>query len=86
MQRLVLVALAVAIPGRVSGGGPIVVDADFPAGNIVVENIQGDTVRPRRDERDTPRFWSYWYFRVRGAENRTLTFQFTRCRPDHDGS
>lgn len=52
------------------------VDADIPAGNIVVVGIDGDTVRLRQDQRDTTIFWFYWAFRVRGAAGRTLTFDF----------
>jgi len=53
------------------------IDADFPGGNIIVERIQRDHVYLRQDQRDTPGFWFYWYFRVRGAAGRRLTFHFT---------
>lgn len=53
------------------------IDGDFPGGNVLVERIDGDDVYLRQDLRDTPRFWFYWYFRVRGAEGRRLTFHFT---------
>lgn len=53
------------------------IDADFPGGNILVEAIEGDTVRLHQDLRDTEGDWFYWCFRVRGAAGRTLTFQFT---------
>lgn len=56
----------------------IQVDAAFPGGNIVVDKIDGDTVYLRQDLRDTEGPWFYWYFRVRGAEGRTLRFQFTQ--------
>lgn len=52
------------------------VDADIPAGNIVVVGIDGDVVTLRQDQRDTTSFWFYWAFRVRGAAGRTLTFNF----------
>ena len=54
------------------------IDCDFPGGNIIVESIDGDTVSLRQDPRDTPGHWFYWYFRVRGAAGRTLTFRFTK--------
>jgi hypothetical protein len=57
---------------------PIVVDCDFPGGNIIVEGVEGDTIALRQDIRDTQGNWFYWYFRVRGAAGRTLTFKFTR--------
>ena len=55
----------------------IEIDADFPGGNIVVEHIDGDTVRLRQHPRDTDGWWFYWCFRVSGAEGRTVNFQFT---------
>ena len=54
------------------------VDAAFPGGNILVDKIDGDTVSVHQDLRDTAGDWFYWQFRVRGAEGRTLTFQFTK--------
>lgn len=53
------------------------IDANFPAGNILVEKIEGDTAYIRHDLRDTPRPWFYWCFRVRGAPSRKINFQFT---------
>ena len=53
------------------------VDCDFPGGNIILDRVEGDNVYLRQDPRDTPGFWFYWYFRVRGAEGRKLTFHFT---------
>ena len=52
------------------------VDADIPAGNIIVNSVEGDVVKIRQDFRDTPGHWFYWAFRVRGAAGRTLTFDF----------
>jgi hypothetical protein len=53
------------------------IDCDFPGGNILVDRIEGDRVFLRQDPRDTPGFWFYWNFRVRGAEGRRLVFHFT---------
>ena len=53
------------------------IDADFPGGNIIVEQIEGDTARVRPDLRDTNGIWFYWAFRVRGAQGRTIKFEFT---------
>ncbi len=58
-----------------------VIDANYPGGNIVVEGIEGDTVRLRPDLRDTEGWWFYWGFRVRGAPGRTLTFAFSGANP-----
>jgi hypothetical protein len=54
------------------------IDAEFPGGNIVVDKIDGDTVSLHQDLRDTNGHWFYWQFRVRGAQGRTLRFQFTK--------
>ena len=54
------------------------VDTDFPGGNIVVDKIEGDTLSVHQDLRDTQGHWFYWQFRARGAQGRTLTFQFTK--------
>jgi len=67
---------AAAQGGPASPGGPAI-DCDFPGGNIIVERIEGDDVFLRQDQRDTPGFWFYWYFRVRGGEGRSLRFHFT---------
>lgn len=53
------------------------VDADFPGGNIIVEEIEGDQVSIHQDLRDTKGDWFYWSFRVRGAQGKELTFRFT---------
>jgi hypothetical protein len=68
-------ALLVAGPAAAK---PLRIDAALPAGNIVVEKIDGDIVRLHQDERDTPRFWFHWHFRVRGAAGRTVVFEFTK--------
>ena len=54
----------------------VMVDADMQAGNIIVDGIDGDTIRVRQDLRDSDE-WFYWAFRVRGAAGRTLKFEFT---------
>lgn len=57
------------------------VDAELPAGNIVVEKISGDDVFLHQDLRDTAGDWFYWCFRVREAQSRKLTFHFTSGNP-----
>ncbi len=54
------------------------ISSDFPGGNIVVEQIDGDTVRLRPDLRDTEGDWFYWHFRVSGAGGRTVHFEFAQ--------
>lgn len=61
--------------------GELVIDDQFPGGNIVVERIEGDRVDLRPDLRDTQGWWFYWDFRVRGAQGRTLTFRFVDRNP-----
>ncbi|MBN1510340.1 MAG: hypothetical protein JW955_26060 [Sedimentisphaerales bacterium] len=59
----------------------LIVDANYPGGNVIVEWIEGDTVQLRPDLRDTQGWWFYWNFRVRGAQGRTLTFRFSGANP-----
>lgn len=58
----------------------MIIDADFPGGNIVVERVAGDAVFLRPDLRDTSIEWFYWHFRVREAGKRTVVFHFTGPR------
>jgi hypothetical protein len=57
------------------------VDTDVPAGNAIVESVEGDVVTLRPDLRDTEGSWFYWRVRARGAQGRTLTFRFTAGNP-----
>lgn len=57
------------------------IDADFPGGNIIVDRLAGNDVYLHQDLRDTAGDWFYWYFRVRGGQGRTATFQFTKGNP-----
>ena len=59
----------------------VIIDADFPGGNIIVERIEGDTIFLRPDQRDSSTWWFYWYFRVSDVTGRTLKFQFTDKNP-----
>ena len=69
------------LPHEASPPPEIRIDADFPGGNITVGSIKGDTVTLQQDLRDTKEWWFYWYFRVQGAQGRTLTFDFTNGEP-----
>ena len=60
----------------VQSASAFTVDADMPAGNVIVERIVGDVVELRKDMRDTNDLWIYWAFRVKGANGRTLRFKF----------
>ncbi|MEJ2702640.1 MAG: glycosyl hydrolase family 28 protein [Sedimentisphaerales bacterium] len=59
----------------------LAIDADVPAGNIIVDRIEDDTVFLKPDLRDTSTWWFYWKFRVRGAAGRTLKFLFEGNNP-----
>ncbi len=52
------------------------IDTNFPGGNVKVESREGEVVRLASDLRDTTSAWFYWYFRVTGAEGKTITFVF----------
>jgi hypothetical protein len=78
MRAAILAVLVATLAGLMAEETAAVkIDADIPGGNIVFERIDGDTAFLRQDLRDTTSDWFYWYFRVRGAEGRTLTFRFT---------
>ncbi|MDA3923346.1 MAG: M14 family zinc carboxypeptidase [Kiritimatiellae bacterium] len=62
---------------KCSARGDIQIDANYPGGNIAVERIEGDHVYLHQEIRDTSTWWFYWNFRVRGAQNRQVTFHFT---------
>jgi hypothetical protein len=79
LLRMCLILLCCS--AAASAAASVTVDADFPAGNIIVEGVDGDTVRLRPDLRDTEGNWFYWAFRVREAQGRTLSFIFTRQAP-----
>ena len=57
------------------------IDINYPGGNILVDQVIGDTIYVQQDIRDTGYWWFYWNFRVWGAEGRTLAFQFTNGNP-----
>ncbi|MCL2744489.1 MAG: hypothetical protein FWE67_11625 [Planctomycetaceae bacterium] len=74
MKRLlIIIFLFTVIPAFAT---EFKIDADFPGGNILVSEIDVDTVRlQRRVSNETGLSWFYWSFRIRGAEGRTLNFE-----------
>lgn len=46
----------------------------------MVERLEDNDVVLHQDLRDTDGDWFYWYFAMRGAQGRELTFHFTRSR------
>ena len=74
MNKMLVLLAAVASCGAACA---FTVDAELPAGNIIVNSVEGDSVSVRQDLRDTNKDWFYWAFRVKGAAGRTLRFKFT---------
>lgn len=78
MDRVIPFALLLA--PWVAPGAAVRIASDFPGGNIVFERMEGNDVFVHQDLRDTDGDWFYWCFAVRGAEDRELTFHFTKSR------
>jgi len=57
------------------------IDANLPAGNIIVEKIDGNDIYLAQDLRDTEGWWFYWKFRVAGAAGKKLNFHFPEPSP-----
>lgn len=72
---------AIAVSANAEETPSIQIDADYPGGNIRLENIEGDDVYITQDLRDTAGWWFYYDFRVRGAAGRKLTFHWTNKTP-----
>jgi hypothetical protein len=58
--------------------GLLQVDTDIPAGNGLIESIDGDTITLRPDLRDSDREWFYWHIRVRGCKGRRITLHLNQ--------
>ena len=58
----------------------IIVDSNFPGGNILLDSIEDNLIKVHQDLRDTDIDWFYWYFRVLGAAGRNLEIQFTESQ------
>lgn len=58
-----------------SAGGPVVIRADFPGGNVAVLGGEGDSVRVAPDLRGE-RPWFYWCFEAKAAKPGRVTFGF----------
>lgn len=61
-------------PWPLPGGAALY--AGFPAANVLVDRVAGETVFLRQDLRDTEGWWFWWCFGVRNAAGQVLTFQF----------
>ena len=78
MKRIVIIAVLMCALGTICCAAGIKVDNRLPAGNIVVEKFSGDTVYVKPDLTGNAKEWFYWAMRVRGAQGRTLVFQFPK--------
>jgi len=76
LTALALISSSLLVVTRVDAAD-FTIDAHYPGGNIVVDNIEGDTVYLHQYQSNATGWKSYWNFRVRGAAGRALTFQFT---------
>ncbi len=86
LRKIVVFAFLTFSSFFLYGQDYVEISTDFPGGNIIVENcvnrstlyyhVRLDTVNLRPDLRDTEGEWFYWYFKVSGAENRAMFFQF----------
>ena len=77
MNKIMLVVALGALGA--SGFAGIAVDDKLPAGNIIVDGIEGDVVKVRQDQRGTVgEKWFYWAMRVTGAAGRTVKFEFDK--------
>lgn len=64
-------------------GSDFKIDDQFPGGNIIVRSVTGDKVLLAVDRRGSDRgecSWRHWFFRVTGAQGRTLQFEFEKDR------
>lgn len=52
------------------------IETNYPGGNIVVKEEEGNVVKISPDFRDTAGFWFYYNFRVSESAGKTFTFEF----------
>jgi hypothetical protein len=52
----------------------MIIRSDFPGGNIIVDAVDGSTVRLRQDWSTSAEWWFYWCFRVEDAAGKAVRF------------
>ena len=57
------------------------IDTQLPAGNIILERIEGDDIWLRPDQRGGTHWWFYWAFRLLNAAGRRIRVHFTDHEP-----
>jgi len=82
-ERRMAISILAAVLGFACAhaASAVLIDCDFPGGNILVEKIENDDVLLKQDRRDTKGWWFYWYFRVKNAAGRRLNFRFCDGAP-----
>ncbi|MBD0777831.1 peptidase M14 [Maribacter sp. ANRC-HE7] len=75
-MKNILIIIFLLFNSLLYGQNKIKVSSDFPGGNIVVNKVSGDTVWVKPDLSFTSGKWFYWYFKVSGVSNKTVTFKF----------
>jgi len=75
-MRNILIIIFLFFISPLYGQNKIKVSSDFPGGNIVVNKVSGDTLWVKPDLSFTSGKWFYWYFKVSGVSNKTVTFKF----------
>jgi hypothetical protein len=56
------------------------ITADFPGGNIIVDEIKDSEIYLHQDLRTTQEDWFYWCFEVQSPEKCEYSFSFTKSR------
>src|SRR5436190_5509059 len=79
--RRASVVLMLLLPQSRCSAGNVQIDSAFPGGNIVVVSSADNVAHLRPDLRGTADWWFYWNFRVRGADGRSVKFQFDGRNP-----
>ena len=74
-QKLILIVLFLPI-FCANGQNAVKITSDFSGGNIVVNRISGDSVWLKPDLSFTEGEWFYWYFKISGISEKTITFKF----------
>ncbi len=85
-MKTALVTTALMLAWNIAAFGEVRVCCDYPGGSIVVKEIDetNGVVKVATDLRDTKgRKWMRFDFKVRGAEGRTLHFQFPDDKFDY---
>ncbi len=73
---LIQIAFLLLSPCLTIAQDRILINSDFPGGNIEVLSIDHDTIRLKTDNSFTDGEWFYWYFSVSNITGQRITFEF----------